>query len=167
MEKFLCYRIKQLFRTADLMYSIPLHRATIYIFGIFTGYAMRMYNNVRLTKVSGKILWFFRGGFSFIVFFNIQSQLIYGWSGSILLLTIALVGPAKMGNMNYKYNPYDAAIYAAFSPMSWCTIFAWIIYTTHIGHKSKNSSLEHIDFWIFFTLPESVLCFSFFSINPF
>lgn len=133
------FRIKQLFRTADLMYSIPLHRATIYIFGIFTGYAMRMYKNVRLTKVSGgqKILWLFCRMVFFIAFSNFQSQLIYGWSGSILLLTIALIGPAKMGNMNYKYNPYDAAVYAAFSPMSWCTIFAWIIYTTHIGHKSE------------------------------
>lgn len=45
------FRIKQLFKTADLMYSIPLHRATIYIFGIFTGYAMRMYKNVKLSKV--------------------------------------------------------------------------------------------------------------------
>lgn len=49
---FRFYSIKQLFRTADLMYSIPLHRATIYIFGIFTGYAMRMYKNVKFTKVS-------------------------------------------------------------------------------------------------------------------
>lgn len=55
------------------------------------------------------------------------------------MLTIALIGPAKMGNINYKYNPYDAAFYAAFSPMSWCTIFAWIIYITHIGHSSKTS----------------------------
>lgn len=46
------FSIKQLFRTADLMYSMPVHRATIYIFGIFTGYAMRMYKHVRLTKVS-------------------------------------------------------------------------------------------------------------------
>lgn len=52
IDHWFLYRIKQLFRTADLMYSIPLHRATIYIFGIFTGYAMRMYKNVRLSKVS-------------------------------------------------------------------------------------------------------------------
>lgn len=56
------------------------------------------------------------------------------------MLTIALVAPAKMGNLNYKYNPYDAAIYAAFSPMSWCTIFAWIIFTTHIGYSSTSIS---------------------------
>lgn len=48
---FSCFRIKQLFRTADLMYSMPLHRATIYIFGIFVGYAMRMYKHVKLSKV--------------------------------------------------------------------------------------------------------------------
>lgn len=72
------------------------------------------------------------------ILLKFQTQLLYGWSVSILLLTIALIGPAKMGNINYKYNPYDAAIYAAFSPMSWCTIFAWIIFTTHIGHSSNS-----------------------------
>lgn len=77
-------------------------------------------------------------------FFLFQSQLIYGWSISILLLTVALLAPAKMGNIDYKYNPYDAAFYAAFSPMSWCTIFAWIIFTTHIGHTSKNSHEIHL-----------------------
>lgn len=33
------------------MYSMPLHRATIYIIGILLGYAMRMYPNVKLSKV--------------------------------------------------------------------------------------------------------------------
>lgn len=49
-----------------------------------------------------------------------------------------LLGPAKMGNMNYVYNPYDAAYYAAFGPIAWCGVFIWIIYTTHIGHKSNS-----------------------------
>lgn len=136
---FFFYRIKQLFRTADLMYSIPLHRATIYIFGIFVGYAMRMFKNVKLSKVKPLIhmtkkvdFWLKSSIFEF------QSQRICGWTFSIMLLSIALLGPAKMGNINYKYNPYDAAVYAAFSPMSWCTIFAWIIYTTHIGYPSKT-----------------------------
>lgn len=52
LMRFSIFSIKQLFRTADLMYSMPVHRATIYIFGIFTGYAMRMYKHVRLSKVS-------------------------------------------------------------------------------------------------------------------
>lgn len=47
-------RIKQLFRTADYMYSIPAHRATIYILGILIGYGMRIYRNVKLSKVSSK-----------------------------------------------------------------------------------------------------------------
>lgn len=137
---FQFFRIQQLFRTADMMYSLPLHRATIYIFGIFTGYAMRMYRDVKLTKVIIKSA----SNSSMLTISTFQNQLIYGWSISILLLSIALLGPAKMGNLNYKYNPYDAAIYAAFSPMSWCTIFAWIIYTTHIGH---TSNCGHTNFW--------------------
>lgn len=67
----------------------------------------------------------------------VQMQLIYGWSISVLLLVLSLLGPAKMGNVNYQYNAYDAAVYAALSPISWCAIFAWVIYTTHIGYSSK------------------------------
>lgn len=78
--------------------------------------------------------------FWIIFFLNFQNQLIYGWTISIVLLTIALVLPKKMGNLDYKYNSYDAAIYAAFSPITYCTIFAWIIYTTHIGYSSKLKS---------------------------
>lgn len=68
-----------------------------------------------------------------------------------------------MGNIDYKYNPYDAAYYAAFSPMSWCTIFAWIIFTTHIGHTSKNSHEIHfigninIFFQLFLAIVSNIL----------
>lgn len=66
-----------------------------------------------------------------------QMQLRYGWSISVLLLAASLLAPAKMGNMTYQYNVYDAATYAALSPITWCTLFAWIIYTSHIGYTSK------------------------------
>lgn len=42
-----------------------------------------------------------------------------------------------MGNVNYKYNEYHAAIYAALGPMAWCLLFVWIIFTTQIGNTSK------------------------------
>lgn len=43
-----------------------------------------------------------------------------------------------MGSMSYVYNEYHAAIYAAFGPMAWCALFAWIIFTSHLGYESKD-----------------------------
>ena len=62
----------------------------------------------------------------------------WGWYVSIVVFVIALFGPAPMGNVSYKYNEYHAAIYAAFGPMAWCLLFAWIIYSSHIGHTSRD-----------------------------
>ncbi|GJQ67615.1 hypothetical protein Trydic_g8418 [Trypoxylus dichotomus] len=39
-----------------------------------------------------------------------------------------------MGNLDYVYDPIDAAWYAAYAPILWCFCFAWVIYITHIGH---------------------------------
>lgn len=111
---FFC-SIQTLFRTADLMYSIPVHRATIYIIGILVGYAMRMYKHVQLSR----------------------TQIFYGWAVSVAMILTVLWGPARMGDINYKYNAYHAAIYAALGPMGWCTLFIWIIFSTHIGYPSK------------------------------
>lgn len=66
-----------------------------------------------------------------------QMQLLYGWSISVFLFAATLLCPAKMGSLDYQYNAYDAAIYAALSPITWCTLFAWIIYTSHIGYTSN------------------------------
>lgn len=96
------------------MYTIPVHRATIYIIGILVGYAMRKYSHVKLSK----------------------TQLFYGWAVSIVMIVSVLMGPARMGDINYKYNSYHAAFYAALGPMGWCTLFIWIIYSTHIGYSS-------------------------------
>lgn len=113
---FLSFRsIQTLFKTADLMYSIPVHRATIYIIGIFVGYAMRTCKHVELSK----------------------TQIFYGWTVSIVMMVSVLMGPAPMGDINYKYNAYHAAFYAALGPMGWCTLFIWIIYTTHLGYSSE------------------------------
>lgn len=51
IEIFRSCRIKQLFKTADYMYSIPVHRATIYILGILMGYVLRKFQHIRLNNV--------------------------------------------------------------------------------------------------------------------
>lgn len=116
--------IKTLFRTADLMYSIPVHRATIYIVGILVGYAMRTYINVKISK----------------------THIFYGWTVSFVLIVSVLMGPAPMGSINYQYNAYHAAFYAALGPVGWCTLFIWIIYTTHIGYSSNRVDFGRMTF---------------------
>lgn len=68
-----------------------------------------------------------------------QTQIKVGWwtTGALFLATI--VGPAPMGNINYVYNAYHAAIYAALGPMAWCALFAWIVFTSHLGYTSECS----------------------------
>lgn len=48
---FHTWRINQLFRTADKMYTIPFYRATVYVMGIAVGYLLRVYRNTQLTNV--------------------------------------------------------------------------------------------------------------------
>jgi hypothetical protein len=48
----LIFRIRQLFETADLSYTLPAHRATVYIVGIALGFVLRYCGrDIRLKKV--------------------------------------------------------------------------------------------------------------------
>ncbi|KAM7348279.1 drop dead [Cochliomyia hominivorax] len=107
--------IQRLFRTADYMYSFPPMRSTVYIMGIFLGYGLRQFRGIRLSK----------------------SQLRLGWLVAIVCLVASLLGPAPMGDINYKYNPTHAAIYAAFAPIAWCIFFMWVVFVSHNGYKNR------------------------------
>lgn len=107
--------VKQLFDTADNMYILPYYRLTVYLMGVMLGYACRVYKNLRLTP----------------------NQLRFGWYACSFLLTLAFFGPAPMGSVNYEYNPFHAANYAAFSPIAWCMFFAWAVFTSHLGYRNK------------------------------
>jgi len=37
----LVFRVTQLFKTADLSYTLPAHRATVYVMGIALGFGLR------------------------------------------------------------------------------------------------------------------------------
>ena len=97
------------------MYILPAHRATVYIMGILIGYLLRKFKNIKLTKF----------------------QIYFGWIINTILILGAFFGPAPMGSINYIYNPTHAAHYAAFAPIAWCSFFAWIIITSHLGYESK------------------------------
>ncbi|KAB0797842.1 hypothetical protein PPYR_08835 [Photinus pyralis] len=101
--------IEQLFDTADHMYILPIHRATVYILGVLLAFLQCNYQSVNLSK----------------------SQIRLGNTLSLLCLGVSFLGPSFMGSIDYVYNPTDAAWYAAFAPIFWCLAFAWIIFTAH------------------------------------
>ncbi|CAK9807752.1 Nose resistant to fluoxetine protein 6 [Anthophora plagiata] len=107
--------IKQLFDTADFSYTLPSHRLTVYIIGIFMGYLLRYLP--RVYKMNKIVLY-------------------TGWVLCTILFCCAFFGPAYMGSINYMYNPIDAAMYNAFAPIGWCAIFAWVTVLHHTGNTN-------------------------------
>ncbi|XP_053678565.1 nose resistant to fluoxetine protein 6-like [Anopheles nili] len=107
--------VKQLFETADYMYTLPYYRVTVYIMGVILGYACSKYKSMKLS----------------------ENQMKIGWYVSTLSIAIAFFGPAPMGSMHYVYDPLHAASYAAFSPIAWCLFFAWTVFTAHLGYRNK------------------------------
>ncbi|XP_061386381.1 nose resistant to fluoxetine protein 6-like, partial [Musca vetustissima] len=111
--------IKRLFRTADRMYSFPPLRSTVYIMGIFLGFALRKFRGIKLSK----------------------TQVYWGWTVAIACLLISLLGPAPMGSMSYQYNSTHSAIYAAFVPITWCIFFVWVVFASHNGYTNKITDM--------------------------
>ncbi|KAK0172238.1 hypothetical protein PV328_005583 [Microctonus aethiopoides] len=115
---------QQLFDTANFSYSLPTHRLTIYIIGIFIGYLLRIYpEDYKMNKSVIKLGWIFSSLATFSAFF----------------------GPANMGSIDYVYKPHHGAIYNAFAPIGWCAIFAWIIFLSHT--KNTNAWISRFFAW--------------------
>ncbi|XP_053985527.1 nose resistant to fluoxetine protein 6-like [Hylaeus anthracinus] len=107
--------IKQLFDTADFSYTLPSHRLTVYIIGIFMGYLLRyMPKDYKMNRTA----------------------LYTGWILCTIMFCCAFFGPAHMGSIDYIYNPMHAALYNAFAPIGWCALFAWVT----VMHHSKNTN---------------------------
>ncbi|XP_020278398.1 nose resistant to fluoxetine protein 6-like [Pseudomyrmex gracilis] len=107
--------IRQLFDTADYSYTLPSHRLTVYIMGVFVGYLLQnIPKNYKMSKTT----------------------LYTGWTVSTLMFLISFVEPSKMGCINYVYDPLHAAMYNAFSPILWCSFFIWVIITQHTGNSN-------------------------------
>ncbi|XP_059617040.1 nose resistant to fluoxetine protein 6 isoform X3 [Phlebotomus argentipes] len=118
-DALLSCSVSQLFDTANYMYILPAHRATVYIMGVLLGYILRRYRDLKLTP----------------------TQLKIGWYSNTALMLVAFFGPAPMGRIGYVYNTTHAAHYAAFAPIAWCSFFAWIIFTSHLGYESLLSRM--------------------------
>ncbi|KAF6203729.1 hypothetical protein GE061_002063 [Apolygus lucorum] len=112
--------VQQMFNTADYSYILPTHRATVYVIGIAMGYILRQWGKDIKLKTS---------------------HLTLGWLISLVLFYQSYIWPSHMGDRFYVYDRLDAAIYSAFSPISWCLIFCWVIFTSHTGNGGFISDL--------------------------
>ncbi|CAH1130534.1 unnamed protein product [Ceutorhynchus assimilis] len=121
--------VQQLFNTADYMYILPPHRATVYIMGILMGYLLKKYSNTTLSK----------------------TQIRMGNTLALFSFLISYFGPSFMGKIDYVYNPTDAALYAAFSPILWVASFCWIIYTSELGYTGIVGKLFSLPIWTLWT----------------
>ncbi|XP_026674907.1 nose resistant to fluoxetine protein 6 isoform X2 [Ceratina calcarata] len=116
--------IKQLFDTANYSYTLPAHRLTIYIVGIFLGYLLRyLPRDYKINKIA----------------------LRTGWILCTIMFCCAFFGPAGMGSIDYVYNPIDAAMYNAFAPIGWCALFAWATVMYHT--KNTNGWFSRFLAW--------------------
>lgn len=108
--------------------------------GIFLGSTLRTVKHIKLTSVSSSfVLSKKKDNCQKIYRFLLQKMVTLGHFVAFVSWMLAFFGPAFMGNMDYVYNPVDAAWYAAFAPILWCLAFAWIIFSNYYGHKSYLS----------------------------
>lgn len=112
--------MQQLFATADYMYILPPHRATVYIMGIFMGWLLRRTGSFEPSK----------------------TQMRLGNALAVCSLLVAYLGPSFMSNLDYVYNPHHAALYAAFSPILWVGSFCWLIYTSQKGCEGELTDFD-------------------------
>jgi peptidoglycan/LPS O-acetylase OafA/YrhL len=107
--------LSKIAEVADRMYIIPPFRFTVYSIGMLLGFTLRRHKDFKPT----------------------QTQANLGWLVGVLSCIITLFISIKMNYPDYKYDKFEAALYAAFAPPTWCFFSAWIIYIAEKGSNSK------------------------------
>lgn len=102
------------------MYILPFYRFTVYAMGIILGYLLRKHVNIKLSN----------------------AQLIIGWIVTTTLFILTLVVSSLMSAYDYTFSSFDAGLFGSIAPIPFCLFFAWILYTSHLGYKSKNFNLK-------------------------
>ncbi|XP_070160988.1 uncharacterized protein [Polyergus mexicanus] len=118
--------VKRLYKTANLTYTLPLHRATPYVFGVGLGVLLHYTGkNVKIHKV----------------------LVILGWSIAMLLGSWSLFSPWHQARRDYVYNAEEAAHYAVIGPVLWATALCWSIFACFTEHGGLvNSFLSN--YWM-------------------
>nr|CAD7569101.1 unnamed protein product [Timema californicum] len=121
--------VAKLFDTANLSYILPTHRATIYLIGVLVGYWLRNMRKIHLSKMAVSV----------------------GWTVAIALALLAMCGPYHMARLHYSYNPEDAALYNAWSPIVWSGFLIWVIFATEQGYGGVVGDLLRWKGFVVFT----------------
>nr|CAD7256297.1 unnamed protein product [Timema shepardi] len=121
--------VAKLFDTANLSYILPTHRATIYLIGVLVGYWLRNMRKIHLNKMAVGV----------------------GWTVAIALALLAMCGPYHMARLHYSYNPEDAALYNAWSPIVWSGFLIWVIFATEQGYGGVVGDLLRWKGFVVFT----------------
>lgn len=107
--------LSKIAEVADRMYIIPPYRFTVYSMGMFLGYILRRHKDHKPTPM----------------------QVRLGWTFGFMSFFVTLFVSTRMNFPDYKYNKFEAALYAAFAPAAWCVLSAWIIFISEKGSNSK------------------------------
>ncbi|KAJ8668278.1 hypothetical protein QAD02_009941 [Eretmocerus hayati] len=99
--------VKHLYKTANLTYTLPLHRATPYLFGVCLGVLLHYIGrNAKIHKI-----------FSWI-----------GWSAALASGFWVIFSPWRAARRDYTYNVEDATHYAVISPVLTAFTLCWAIF---------------------------------------
>ncbi|XP_063233050.1 nose resistant to fluoxetine protein 6-like isoform X2 [Bacillus rossius redtenbacheri] len=121
--------VSKLFDTANMSYVLPSHRITVYLIGIVLGYYLRRAKKVHMTK----------------------AQAVLGWALAVVLALTAMCGPYHMARRGYRFEPSDAALYHAWSPVVWSGFLVWAIVSTESGYGGPFGDLISWKGFIVFT----------------
>lgn len=113
-------KLSKLLETANLLYSLPTHRFTVYGIGLLLGFLLRKCNEIKPTKL----------------------QINAGQFVSAASIAAVIASGVVMTGVGVKYNVMMHAMYAAFAPILYCLHVAWIIFVSHLGHKSEFESVD-------------------------
>ncbi|XP_059483619.1 nose resistant to fluoxetine protein 6 isoform X2 [Neocloeon triangulifer] len=102
--------VKKMFDTCNKSYILPSHRLTVYIMGILTGFYLRRNpKGIKFTLTTELLTWAFIGLIC-----------IYPW-----------FSPYHMSRLDYRYNVWEAANYAAWAPILWSLFIICLIFVCH------------------------------------
>ncbi|KAK2581819.1 hypothetical protein KPH14_002288 [Odynerus spinipes] len=105
--------VKHLYKTANLTYTLPLHRATPYVFGVGLGTLLHYTGTtVKIHKVF----------------------VILGWLIAMTLGSWSLFSPWHLARRDYVYDAEEATHYTVIAPVSWALAMCWTIFACYTGH---------------------------------
>ncbi|XP_053678534.1 nose resistant to fluoxetine protein 6-like [Anopheles nili] len=112
-------RLTQLYRTLNLSFAETLHRLTPYLAGFGLGYLLQETGRQR----------------------HERGVRCAGWLGASIALLWCVIFPLDISRKDFRYEPGDAAQFAALAPLSWALGLCWIIYYCATEQQSRLNRL--------------------------